>query len=190
MSAEAIQLVSVALEAQLKAALVRAGNNGRVYVGALDDADAASATLVLFLYRIVPNASLRNEEHRVPASRPNATATVYKTSLPLDLYYLLTAGPRSQASEPESLRLLGYALQSLHEVPHLVGTAVFGETVRLTIEPVTSEEMSRVWALFPTQNYRTSIIYVASPVWVDPPTEPDADSLVLRETLRVGQGHI
>jgi hypothetical protein len=188
MSADAIQLVSLAIQAHLKTALIRAGlANGEVYVGALDDEDAATASLVLFLYRLAPNASLRNEEHRVPASRSDLPAVIYPSSLPLDLYYLLTVGPRSQASEPESLRLLGFAMQALQEIPNLVGTAVLGETVRLTIEPVTSEEMSRIWALFPTQNYRTSVVYLASPIWVDPPTEPDLGSVVLQQVLRVGQ---
>ena len=40
-------------------------------------------------------------------------------------------------------------MQPLNDQPQLVGLGVGGETVRITLEPVASEEMSRVWTLFP-----------------------------------------
>ena len=44
-----------------------------------------------------------------------------------------------------------------------------GRGVSSTIERrFVSDEISRVWNLFPTANYRTSVAYVASPVWIDP----------------------
>ena len=44
--------------------------------------------------------------------------------------------------------------------------------VRVSLDPVSTEEMSRIWTLFPTANYRTSVAYVASPVWIDPDQPP------------------
>jgi hypothetical protein len=55
---------------------------------------------------------------------------------------------------------------------------VDGETVRLTLDPISNEEMGRVWTLFPTENYRTSVIYIASPVWIDPAAALSAAPLV------------
>jgi hypothetical protein len=49
----------------------------------------------------------------------------------------------------------------------LTGPAVDGDQVRLTLEAVTTEELAHVWALFPNTNYRTSVVYVASPVRID-----------------------
>ena len=37
------------------------------------------------------------------------------------------------------------------------------ETVHVSLEPLTTEETSRIWALFPTANYRTSVAYLATP---------------------------
>jgi hypothetical protein len=88
--------------------------------------------------------------------------------LPVDLYYLIAAGDQNVGGEAESLYWIGLAMQTLQAQAELSGSVVDGETVRLTIDPISNEEMGRVWTLFPTENYRTSVIYIASPVWIDP----------------------
>jgi len=100
---------------RLEAALTSSGMPGTVFVGPLDDAEASGAALVLFLYRIVPNANLRNREHRPPSSV--APPTVYQNSLPLDLYFLITVGTTSEANEETPLRWLGYAIQAIQSAP-------------------------------------------------------------------------
>jgi hypothetical protein len=191
MQGNAIQVVGQALRDFLQAALAAQGIPGPVYVGPLDDTDAAGASVVLFLYRIVANADLRNAEHRIPGPTPADPPIVIEGALPLDLYFLVTGwtAPSGQGGgELDSLRVLGCAMQALNDTANLAGLAVQGETVRLTLEPVTSEEMSRIWTLFPTANYRTSVVYLASPVWVDPlvPAAPAAP--VTDELYAVGQG--
>lgn len=171
MNADAIFRVTGALRDRLKTALTASSVPGTVFVGPLDDADASGAALILFLYRVVPSASLRNREHRVPANNSQQVA-VFQNSLPLDLYYLVTVGTTPNSSEETLLRALGFAMQVLQADPNLTGPAVGQETVHVSLEPLTTEEASRIWALFPTANYRTSIAYLASPVWIDPP-EPD-----------------
>jgi hypothetical protein len=165
--ADAILRVTELLRKRLEAALVSSGMPGTVFVGPLDDAEASGAALVLFLYRIVPNANLRNREHRIPSNV--APPTVYQNSLPLDLYYLITVGTTSEANEETPLRSLGYAIQAIQAAPDLTGADVGQETVHVTLEPLSTEEASRIWALFPTANYRTSVAYLATPVWLDPP---------------------
>jgi len=166
-TADAILHVTKALRDRLNAALKPSGVTRTVFVGPLDDPDASVAALTLFLYRVVPNAALRNREHRVPSSTPGQM-NVFQNALPLDLYYLLTVGTTPGASEETLLGALGYAMQALQTDPDLTGPAVNYETVRVTLEPLTTEEASRIWALFPTANYRTSIAYLATPVWIDP----------------------
>jgi hypothetical protein len=174
MTAEALLRITEALRDRLTAALTLSGVPGTVFVGPLDDPDAGGAALVLFLYRIVPNASLRNREHRVPSSTAGQV-NVFQNALPLDLYYLLTVGTTPGASEETPLRALGYVMQALQSEPDVTGLAVNHETVRVTLEPLTTEEASRIWTLFPTANYRTSVAYLATPVWIDPPqTTPQA----------------
>ena len=168
MSAEAIFRVTQALRARLQEALTAAGDPGTVFVGPLDDVDAQGASLILFLYRVMPNATLRNREHRVPSDNPPPAVLIFKNSLPLDLYYLVTVGTRPGSSEEPLLRTLGFAMRALNTETDLTGPAVGHETVHVSLEPLSTEETSRIWALFPTANYRTSIAYLATPVWIDP----------------------
>lgn len=168
MSAEVIRTVTLAIQSRLRAALVAAGTNQLAFVGPLDDQAAGDAALILFLYRVAVNQAMRNSEHTVSLTQQGNLQQIYANSMPLDLHYLLTVGPRNQGGDPESLRFLGYAMQALNDSPDLVGSQVEGETVRLSLDAATNEEMSRVWALFPTVNYRTSVLYLASPAWIDP----------------------
>lgn len=187
MKADGILRVTEALRERLKQALAASGVPGTVFVGPLDDPDATGAALILFLYRVVPNATLRNNEHRVPAPTPPPPVHVFQNSLPLDLYFLVTVGTTPGSSEETLLRTLGFAMQFLQADPVLSGPAVGQETVHVTLEPLTTEEASRIWALFPTANYRTSIAYLATPVWLDPAVPEPVPARVVEDQLRAGQ---
>ena len=178
MKDDAIYRVTMALQARLESALASGSIPGTVFVGPLDDADSSGATLILFLYRIVPNASLRNRERRVPSVHV-PQVDVFRNSLPLDLYFLVTVGTTPGSGEETLLTALGLAIQALQLNPELTGPGLDHETVRVTLEPLTTDEASRIWALFPTANYRTSVAYLASPIWIDPPQpEPSAAPVV------------
>jgi hypothetical protein len=153
----------------------------------LDSPDAAGASLILFLYRMMPNATLRNRERRVPAANPPPSVVTYRDSLALDLYFLLTIGTRPGVNAEPLLRVLGYAMRELQSDPNLVGSAVAHESIHVSLEPLSTEEVSRIWALFPTANYRTSIAYLATPVWIDP-AQPFAPAQpVIQDKLYAGQ---
>ena len=186
MNADAVLRVTHALGARLQQAVVASGDPGTVFIGPLDDQDAVGASLILFLYRIAPNASLRNCEHRVPLATPPPAVIVHDNALPLDLHFLLTVGTRPGMSEEPLLRVLGFAMQALQATPEISGSSVAHEVVRLTLEPLTTEETSRIWALFPTANYRTSVAYVASPVWIDPALPPAHAGVVIEDSLDMG----
>jgi hypothetical protein len=166
--ADGILRVTEALRERLKQALAASGVPGTVFVGPLDDPDANGAALILFLYRIIPNATLRNTEHRVPSPVAPPPVQVFRNSLPLDLYFLVTVGTTPGSSEETLLRALGFAMQFIQAEPDLTGPALSHETVHVTLEPLTTDDASRIWALFPTANYRTSIAYLATPLWIDP----------------------
>ena len=183
MNGNAIFRVTEALEDRLRAALAASQVPGTVFVGPLNDPDAGNAALILFLYRIVPNAALRNAEHRVPSPLPPPPVQIFRSSLPLDLYFLITVGTKSGDSEETLLRALGFVMQRLQAEPDLFGTAVDQETVHVTLEPLTTEEVSRIWALFPTASYRTSIAYLATPVWIDPLVPESLGARVVQDQL-------
>ncbi|MFL9977634.1 DUF4255 domain-containing protein [Paraburkholderia graminis] len=190
MSADAIFNVTAALRARLQDALAAAAIPGTVFVGPLDDPDSAGAPLILFLYRMVPNASMRNREHRVLRPAPPHDTLVLFDSLPLDLYYLITVGTSPGTSEEPLLRALGLAIRELQTAPDLTGPGVSYETVHVSIEPLSTDEVSRVWNLFPAANYRTSIAYLASPVWIDPALPPVPGAPVTEDGLRTAPGGI
>jgi len=180
--AAAIQTVTKALQDRLSAAI-----GDVVHVGPLDDPNASGAKAVLFLYRVAVNPDLRSHEHVVASPIPNDPPIVHERSLPLDLYYLFTAGTSQTGGELDALRVLGLAMRTLNDSPFLEGIPVQGETVRVSIDPIGSEEMSRIWTLFPTANYRTSVVYLASPVWIDPERPRSVGPPVVEEPHRVGQ---
>jgi hypothetical protein len=177
MSAAAISRTTRALAQMLQRALGDFNEPGSVFIGPLDDPGARGAALILLLYRIAPNASLRNTEHLVAAPDPDAPPIVYRNSLPLDLHYLITVG-NDPGNDDQLLRVLGIAIQALNEFPHLAGGP---DPMHVSLDPLSTEEISRIWALFPTVNYRTSVSYVVSPVWVDARTPPTAAPAVLRD---------
>jgi hypothetical protein len=183
MSADAILDVTEALRTRLESALASSTVPGTVFVGPLDDPDAKNAALILFLYRIVPNASLRNRDHYVVSPTPPPPAIVFRNALPLDLYFLVTVGTIPGSSEETLLKALGFAMQHMQADPDLTGPSVNYQTVHVTLEPLTTEEASRIWALFPTANYRTSIAYLITPVWIDPPLAPPAAEPVVEDQL-------
>ena len=202
MTPDAIARVTAALQVRLEAALVAASDTGKVFVGPLDDAESQAASLTLFPYRIVPNPSLRNTEHRVPSPVVPSPYIIHRDAVPLDLYYLISVGARPGAPKGpllDVLGVLGYAIQELHSSPNLPGASVSSggtpislepDPVRVAMEPLTTDEIGRLWALFPTVNYRPSVAYVVSPVWIDPPLPavPPPDRRVLRDSLRAAQG--
>lgn len=182
MNADALLRVTKTLRERLE----QVAGAGKVYVGPLDDQDAAGASLILFLYRISPNPNLRNREHRVPAAAPMPPVVVFGNALPLDLYYLVTVGKTPGDDEEALLETLGAAMQALQLDPELTGPGVGYETVHVSLDPLTTEETSRIWALFPTANYRTSIVYVASPVWIDPKAPAVVGAPVVKDSVDVG----
>jgi hypothetical protein len=186
MDGDAIFRVTQAMRARLQRALTISGDPGTVFVGPLDDPDVQNASLILFLYRIVPNANLRNREHRVPSSGVPPQTIVYQNAFPLDLYYLVTIGTRPGMNEETLLRTLGFAIREFHLDPDLVGAAVGHETIHVSFEPLATDEASRIWQLFPTANYRTSVSYLATPVWIDPPLPPPSVPVV-QDTLLAAQ---
>ena len=185
MSATAIYDVTQALRQRLIEALSEANlqNSGDVFVGPLDDPQAQGSSLILFLYRIAPNPHLRNEEHRVVNPAPPPAVITYDNSLPLTLHYLITTGTRPVTEQDPLLNVLGYAIRDLNTDPDLVGPGLDHEAVRVSLEPVSTDEMSRVWTLFPTANYRTSVAYVATPVWIDPKDPPVTAGRVIEQRL-------
>jgi len=118
--------------------------------------------------------------------------------LALDLFYLVTAYG-SKDDETLSHRLLGQAMRCLHDHA-LLGTEELrnalpgndlhaqGERVRITHQPLSLEEMSKLWTAFQTQ-YRISSAYKVSVVLIESTKEVKSAPPVLRRG-RYDQGAV
>jgi Pvc16 N-terminal domain len=127
--------------------------------------------LNLFLYQTTVNAAWRNQE--LPDTLPGEAA---HPPLPLVLHYLITA---YGADDNDALahRLIGRAMSTLHDHPLLgrdeIKDALVDndlhqqvERIRVTLAPLTLDEMSKLWTAFQTQ-YRLSAAYEASVVLIE-----------------------
>jgi Pvc16 N-terminal domain len=126
--------------------------------------------LNLFLYQIARNAAWSNRD--IPQQvKPGETGV---PPLALNLFYLVTAyGRDGDATQPFGHELLGKAMSTLHDHcilgPDDIRNATSGslprsdldrqiERIRITFQPLTLEEISKLWTGFATQ-YRLSAAY-------------------------------
>jgi hypothetical protein len=142
----------------------------------LDKARGTNTTnqLNLFLYQVLPNAAWRNRDMPVTV-RPGETGN---SPLALDLHYLVTAfGRENDASQPFDHHLLGKAMSVLNDHallgPDEIRVAFPGsglesqpDRVRITLQPLSVEDISKLWMGFATQ-YRVSVGYDVSVALID-----------------------
>jgi hypothetical protein len=147
------------------------------------------AQLNVFLYNVVPNQGWRNVG--LP-SHGGQGERLTNPPLALDLYYLLSAYVKQDF---DAEILLGYAMQTLHEMPVLTRDAIRKalrspspvtgddlpsavgdlsasdlaeqvELIKITPHQVNSEEISKLWSAFQA-NYRPSVAYHVSVVLIE-----------------------
>jgi hypothetical protein len=127
--------------------------------------------LNLFLYQVLPNATWRNMD----LVKPGETGF---SPLALNLYYLLTVfGRENDHTQPFDHHLLGKAMSLLYDHallgPDEIVLTFPGsdlerqvDRVRITLQPLTIEEISKLWTGFATQ-YRMSVAYEVSVVLIE-----------------------
>ena len=124
----------------------------------------------LFLYHAMPNAAWRNMP--IPARGDGA-----QPPLALNLYYMITAYAREQGDTGDigSHNLLGRVMRVLFDHPVLSsaditmpGSDVENQVdrIRITMQPLTIEEIYRLWTGFQTQ-YRLSVSYEVSVILIE-----------------------
>jgi hypothetical protein len=182
------QLAIAAVTATLRSLLMRGVGIQEVTARPLDNArrSATGNQLNLFLYQVLPDAAFRNQD--MPRrTKPGETGY---PPLPLMLYYLLTAYSDDE-DDTNAHRLLGEAMGVFHDHPLLGAAEIRGATspiaelvasnlheqierVRITLQPLTFEDMSKLWTTFQT-HYRVSAAYQVSVVLIEstrPPRTP------------------
>jgi hypothetical protein len=176
------RLAIAAVTATLRSLLATGVGIPEVTARPLDLARGSSSAgdqLNLFLYQALPDAAWRNRD--MPRqTKPNETGL---PPLPLTLYYLVTAYSDDD-NDTKAHKLLGSAMGVLHDHPVLsaaeiksvISAAGSGlqdsdlheqlEHVRITLQPLTFEEISKLWTTFQT-HYRVSAAYQISVVLIE-----------------------
>lgn len=132
----------------------------------------AISQINLFLYHTAFNAAWRNE----PSPARVNPGEVGSPPLALDLYYLLTAYGREN-NDISAHILLGQAMRVLHDhallgaaelQAALPGSDVHNQIdrVRIRHQPLSLEEMTKLWSAFQT-NYQLSVAYQVAVVLIE-----------------------
>jgi hypothetical protein len=146
-----------------------------------------SPWLGLFLYQVAENPHLKTQEPvRVDA------LTLQHPPVTLDLSYLVV--PFAQTRENEH-QILGRVVQVLGSDAVLQGPRLLGslarteEVLRVTLHPLSLEELQRLWTVFTGKPYKLSLSYQVSPVRVDRVLPAVGVQPVVERVLRVGADH-
>jgi hypothetical protein len=186
MSALAIQNVLNALLRRLRTGLASGALPANVYIGPPDDDAAKASDLTILLVRVVPAIGLRNSERRLPPASPGQPARLLPNATALDMHLLLTVANTATGGEPASLGTLGRVVQLLADAPVLGPDEVPDQEARVTLDNTATEDLARVWAMFPLTSYRPSLLYIVTPVWIDPAAVADSAPFVIADTRRTG----
>ncbi|QAY79310.1 Pvc16 family protein [Sphingosinicella sp. BN140058] len=172
----AIDLVTAAIVDAIKASLRNAPGvpPGAFNIVVGPPNGGGSADLVLFLYLITPAPELRNAERIRPFPNLGDAPQSMAPAVPLELHYLLSLGAQTSSAIAQGLAMLGDSIRAIEAASPLAVPAGGQSAVWLSLLPLTTDEMSRIWGLFPNENCRSSFAFRASPVWIDPraPAEP------------------
>lgn len=131
--------------------------------------------VVFFLHRVLPNQHAR---------RP-ASANVGRTSIALDLHYLVF--PWADTAQNEAL-LLAWTMRALESHPVLGpgdlvdGGFSEGESVQVVLGELSNEDLMRIWDVIEPP-YRLSVPYVARVVHVDLEPSPEGRPVVARDLV-------
>jgi len=164
-SRDALSQVTLALQKMVHTSLGGIGQpDDQVFIGPPVPAQVGSRPVSLLMFHLEPNRDLRNVERLINGASSDLSA---QNSLPLDVRYLVCVHRQGGAGIPNELLALGQLIAGLQATPELAGGLLAEQEVRVTPECYPMEEMSRIWGLFPNTPYVTSMVYLATPVFID-----------------------
>ncbi len=181
----AIATVTATLEAVVRDAMQTVRPSAEV-TSARPESDPAFVGAQLFLYRVVPNVSVRNDN--LP-TRDAGGRLVQRARYPADLEYLLSfyGGPDTEYG---AQLLMGRVITALISEPVLsaerIRAAIKGKEPtldgsdldrtpdRIRLSPITldPEQLVRLWSAIYQVPYVLSVPYAATAVWLDSEATP------------------
>lgn len=200
----AVGTVSAALQRLLTPTVSGAVPGAEVWVDR-SDVKRQKAGVNVYLYRSSIDAVRRNDE--LPARRDDGTLRV-RPKLATSLHYLITFHGKDDELVPQ--RLMGAVLATLHTRPLISRTLIedvnseaadpngmhqylvfndlidADEPVRVSPDPMSLDDLSKLWSVFFQSAYQLSATYLASAVLLEETLETPLPSLpVLQPQLTV-----
>jgi hypothetical protein len=156
-------------------------------------------TITVFLYEVVPNASLRNIDE--PTRSPDGTL-VNVPRAAIDLHYVISFYGDERELQPQQMLgsvvrhlnadpvLADQDLQSAATRPFLLGAdlAAARQRVRLTPTKLDVDDLYKLWTMLIQIPYALSVMYAATAVVLDGDGVPAAGKPVLQRTVRAVAG--
>ncbi len=129
--------------------------------------------LSLFLFQVGENIHLKNLEMEIMGP-----SKLKAPPLALDLYYILTSYPSSGIQDrtertAEEHRILGRAMQILHDNPILTGSVLKGSLsahdteLHVINSTLNLDDMTKIWSTFKDKSFRPSVCYQVTPVKIE-----------------------
>lgn len=146
-----------------------------------DIMEDASPRIGLFLYHIGENKHLKNQE--MQASEPGKSRY---PALPLNLFYLLTAYGQTRETEQQ---IIGRAMQIFYDHAVIGGSLLQGslagtyEEIIVTFNPISIEDMNKLWSMLGSKPYRLSVTYQVSTALIDSTRQRSDDRIIQRTVM-------
>jgi hypothetical protein len=112
----------------------------------------------------------------VLTTQPNGKLIEKRKPLALDLYYLLTAHSGS-SNLLDAHTALSRAMRVFYDNGILTGSLLRSDNpstgltrdsvLRLTLNPISMEDMTRIWSVFPDTPFELSVAYLVTPVVIE-----------------------
>ncbi|MFZ3384909.1 MAG: DUF4255 domain-containing protein [Candidatus Methanoperedens sp.] len=135
--------------------------------------------LSLFLYQVLENAHMRNQDNPGIASSHNKNPP-----LTLELYFMLTAHPAAGIPDRtertlEEHGILGKAMRILYDNTTFT---ISDYRIRVTLNPMSLDDMTKIWTTFQGRSYRPSACYLVTPVKIESENEAEVNRVVSKKT--------
>jgi len=147
-----------------------------VAIDLLSPKHPAANRLTLFLYKVLENPDFKNASSLALTTTADGKLIEKKKPLTVDLYYLLTAHSGS-SSLLEAHTALSRAMRVFYDNGVLEGSLLRSDnptkgltaeaTLRLTLNPISMEDLTRIWSVFPDTPYEISVTYLVTPVAIE-----------------------
>jgi len=148
---------------------------------------AGDNLLTLFLYKVLESPELKNAERSV-TPRADGSLIERRAPLTLDAYFLLTAHAKPNLLNAH--QALSRAMRVFFDNGVLHGSLLRAQSttrgltsdsvLRITLNPITMEDMTRIWSVFPDTPYEISVTYLVTPVPIESEREEGQKPVVDR----------